>query len=472
MSDLKTSEADALFSVLRQSADAHAVAAIEQLVRTGPDRALNRINVLDFAAKNRLDEGRAIGAFLHAARVGLFDLAWNVLCPGCSGVLDSNTSLKTIRSEEYSCALCAAGYRMTLDEMVEVSFTVNSRVRRIAAHDPHSLSMWEYQRQIFWSTGIDLPEENFGEIIDEIVIDAIELPAGERASLSLQLPAEFVIVFDPVTHAAQFLDVKGEPTRERQNLTVVFNKVSAPNATLMMRPGPLRLSLENRTDVRVLPGVWIAGHKLHDLLGKRRPFLTAKRLLTNQTFRDIYRTDTLNVDQRLKITSLTFLFTDLKGSTELYERVGDLVAYDLVRAHFRVLNEIVAGEAGAVVKTIGDAVMATFPTPDRAIAAALRMREAMRSIKHGDRDLLLKIGIHEGPCLAVTLNDRQDYFGQTVNIASRVQGLAASRSIFATRRVVEHPQSSSVLENNGLKPVAQRAMLHGIADELMVYEIP
>ena len=279
-------------------------------------------------------------------------------------------------------------------------------------------------------------------------------------------------MFEPVTHSAQFLDVKGEPTRERQNLTVVFNKVSAPSATLTMRPGPLRLSLENRTDARVLPGVWIAGRALHDLLGRRREFLTAKRLLTNQTFRDIYRTDTLDVDQRLKITSLTFLFTDLKGSTELYERVGDLVAFDLVRAHFRVLNEIIAAEAGAVVKTIGDAVMATFPTPDRAIAAALRMREAMRGIKHGDRDLLLKIGIHEGPCLAVTLNDRQDYFGQTVNIAARVQGLAASRSIFATEPVVDHPRSSSILETSGLKPLPKRASLRGIADEFMVYEIP
>ena len=119
------------------------------------------------------------------------------------------------------------------------------------------------------------------------------------------------------------------------------------------------------------------------MLGRRRPFLTAKRLLTNQVFRDLYGTDTIDVDQRLKITSLTFLFTDLKGSTELYERVGDLVAFDLVRAHFRVLNEIVASEAGAVVKTIGDAVMATFPTPDRAVAAALRMREAMPALNDG-----------------------------------------------------------------------------------------
>ena len=471
MNQVKVGEAEALFSVLRQPADADAVAAIEALVREAPEGALNRVNVLDFAARRGLDEERAIAAFLHAARVGLFDLSWNVLCPGCSGVLDANASLKTIHRDEYTCALCAVGYEPTLDEMVEVSFTVNPRVRRIAAHDPHTLPMWEYYRQIFWSTGIDLPED-FEEIINETVIDSIELPPGERASLSLQLPQEFVIVFEPVTHSAQFLDVKGEPTRERQNLTAVFNRVSAPTATLAMRPGPLRLSLENRTDVRVLPGVWIAGQKLHDLLGKRRPFLTAKRLLTNQTFRDIYRTDTLDVDQRLKITSLTFLFTDLKGSTELYERVGDLVAYDLVRAHFRVLNEIIAAEAGAVVKTIGDAVMATFPTPDRAVAAALRMREAMRSIKDGERDLLLKIGIHEGPCLAVMLNERQDYFGQTVNIAARVQGLAASRSILATEAVVGHPQSSSILETSGLKPLPKRTSLRGIADEFMVYEIP
>jgi class 3 adenylate cyclase len=283
-----------------------------------------------------------------------------------------------------------------------------------------------------------------------------------------------VIVMDPVTHGTQFLDVKGEPTRERQNLSLVFDKVRKPTGTTTMRPGPLRLSLENRTETRLLPGLWIAGDRLHELLGRRRPFLTAKRMLTNQVFRDIYGTDTIDVEQRLKITSLTFLFTDLKGSTELYERVGDLVAFDMVKAHFRVLNEIVAAEAGAVVKTIGDAVMATFPTPNRAVAAALRMREAMRDLNdvRSREDLLLKIGIHEGPCLAVVLNDRQDYFGTTVNIAARVQGLADSRAILATRSVVADPQASALLEISGLKPVSQRRALRGIADEVAVYEIP
>ena len=118
--------------------------------------------------------------------------------------------------------------------------------------------------------------------------------------------------------------------------------------------------------------------------------------------------------------------------------------------------------------------MATFSTPDRAVAAALRMRDAMRDFKDAGRGdgLLLKIGIHEGPCLAVVLNDRQDYFGQTVNIASRVQALADSRSILATKTVVAYPQASSLLRTQGLEPVAQTRALRGIADAVAVYEIP
>src|SRR6266581_832431 len=162
------SDAQAMFNVLRQSADADVVAAIERLVRDAPDHRLCRINVVDFATKSGLNEER---------------------------------------------------------------------------------------------------------IIADVTLDSVELPPGEKAILSLQLPAEFVIVFEPVTHAAQFLDIKGEATRERQNLSLVFNKVRAPTGTLELRPGPFRLAFENRTDARVLPGVWIAGDALHGLLGRRKPFL-------------------------------------------------------------------------------------------------------------------------------------------------------------------------------------------------------
>ncbi len=470
------SDAQDLFRVLKEAthSDPTCVDAIERLVSEGADRNLCRINALAFAARNGLDEERVIAAFLHAARIGMFDISWNVLCPGCGGVLDTNATLKTVQKEEYVCALCAEGYSPTLDEMVEVTFTVSPRVRKIAGHQPHELPVAEYLRQMYWGSGVELPDDDYEETLDQFLIESVELPPGEKAILSIQLPAEFIIIFEPVTHSAQFIDVKGEPTRERQSLSLAFDRDHTLSQTLEMHPGPLRISLENRTDTRAVPSVCIAGDVLHELLGRRRPFLTAKRLLTNQTFRDLYRTDTLDVDQRLKITSLTFLFTDLRASTELYERVGDLVAFDMVRAHFQVLHEIVAAEAGAVVKTIGDAVMATFPTPDRALAAALRMREAMRDLneKSGREDLVLKIGVHAGPCIAVVMNERQDYFGQTVNIASRVQGLASTQAIFVTGAVVDDVKASGLLQSKELTPRSHEASLRGIEREIPVYTIP
>ncbi|MBI1889300.1 MAG: adenylate/guanylate cyclase domain-containing protein [Burkholderiales bacterium] len=445
-----------------------------ELIRNGTDRELNRVNVLEFAQRHGVNEEGVIAAFVHAARLGLFDMVWSLLCPGCGGVLSSNNTLKHVHQRDYHCALCATAYEPTLDQMVEVSFTVNPRVRRIAAHEPHKLPLWEYYRQAYWSSGIDVSDEEYDRLVPQFTLAALELPSGEQHTLTVELPQKFIIVFEPVTHTAHFIDVQGEPTTETQEMKVAFDHEHTPVPTTSMRPGPLRLTLQNRIETRALPSLFIADDPLHDMLVEKKRFLTATRLFTNQTFRDIYRTDTLDIDQRLKITSLTFLFTDLKGSTELYERVGDLVAYDMVKAHFHVLNDVIAAQTGAVVKTIGDAVMATFPTPDRGLAAALRMREAMHALNQSrdGEDLLLKIGLHEGPCLAVTLNDRLDYFGQSVNIAARVQGLAMSRSIFATKPVVEHPEAKHLLDAAGLTPVQQSAMLKGISEEFCVFEIP
>ena len=466
------SESETLFVALRQLADERVVDMLERMVRDAPDHALNRMNALDLAAKADVGEERVIAALLHAVGLGMFEMTWSVMCPSCAGVLSANKSLKTLNSAQYNCAFCAAGYETTLDNLVEVTFTVSPRVRKIAAHSPDELSAAEYYRQIFWSSAIDLPADP-EKLLREVTLEMVDLPPGERAILSLQVPEGTLIVFDPVTHTAQFLDVRGEEASERQNLSVIFNKVQLPVDTIALRPGPLRLALENRTDGRVLPAVWVASQALDDLLMRRKPILTAKRLLTNQTFRDLYRTDTLAIGQRLKILSLTFLFSDLKDSTELYENVGDLVAFDLVNEHFRLLQEIIASERGAVVKTIGDAVMATFETPDRAIAAAIRMREAMSDLgaERQHQSLRLKMGIHEGSCLAVTLNGQQDYFGQTVNIASRVQGLAGSRSIVVTEQVVENADTRTLLETSGLKPTRRSVALSGIAGKVSVYEI-
>src|SRR5712672_1125811 len=464
-----------LISALKQTADPAVADAIAHLIDHGKDHQLNRINAMDFSKTTGLDEERVISGFLHASRLGLFGMSWHLLCLACGSVLDAHGTLTSLRPDDYHCGLCACGYEASVDEQVEVAFTVSPRIRRIAAHDPNSLPVWEYFKQVFWSSGVDLNKESFASLTDEVTLDTLELPAGEKAVLSLQLPSEFVIVFEPVTHTAQFIDVQGEPTKERQQLSMIYSKVKSPTGgTVTLRPGPLRLALDNQAGVRVLPSVFIAGDALHHLIGKRKPFLTAKRMLTNQTFRDVFKADNLNIDQRLKITSLTFLFTDLKGSTALYERVGDLAAFDLVRAHFHALLEIISSERGAVVKTIGDAVMATFIRPEHAIVAGLRMRAAMDVLnaERGRDDLAVKIGIHEGPCLAVMLNERQDYFGQTVNIAARVQGLATSQAIHITGPVIDAPAVAAILDKEAIKPIQKQAALRGIADKVVVYEIP
>jgi hypothetical protein len=283
------SEVETLFAALRQSTGDDVVAILERMVRDAPDHALNKINALDLAAKEGIGEERVIGALLNAVGLGILEMSWNVICPSCAGVLSANKTLKTVDRAQYNCAFCAAGYETTLDNLIEVTFTVSPRVRKIAAHSPDELPVTEYYRQIFWSSAIDLPVD-LEKLLREVTLEGVDLQAGERAILSLRLPEAALIVFDPVTHTAQFLEVRGEEVSERQKLSMIFNKVQVPVDTVALRPGPLRLTFENRTDSRVLPAVWVANQSLEDFLQRRKPVLTAKRLLTNQTFRDIYRT--------------------------------------------------------------------------------------------------------------------------------------------------------------------------------------
>ena len=152
-------KADNLFNALRQSAKPKPVTAIEKLIQAGTDRELCRINALAFAAQHKLNEDDVIAAFLHAGRLGIFDMSWNILCPACGGVLDSGATLKTVKHAEYRCVLCAIAHEPTLDEIVEVTFTVSPRVRRIAAHDPETLPWIEYYRQVFWSSVVDFPDD-------------------------------------------------------------------------------------------------------------------------------------------------------------------------------------------------------------------------------------------------------------------------------------------------------------------------
>ena len=168
---------------------------------------------------------------------------------------------------------------------------------------------------------------------------------------------------------------------------------------------------------------------------------------------------------------MTFLFTDLKGSTAMYERLGDLNAYALVRQHFALLDAAAQRHSGAVVKTIGDAVMAVFSHPTEAIAAALHILEQIDRYnrEHGGPAIILKIGGHCGPSIAVTLNDNLDYFGQTVNVAARVQSLAEAGEICISEALYSAPGVRQLLARRTV--VAFDAPLRGVEGSASVYRI-
>ena len=155
---LPMTDSDPLFESLRRSTDPATARAVENLMREGSDEELARVNALAFANDHELDEEKAIATLLHATRLGLFDMSWNILCPSCGGVLDANATLKSVRQEDYYCAFCNLASEPALDDKVEVSFTASPRVRRIAAHDADGLSFWDYYRQIFFGSGVAFPE--------------------------------------------------------------------------------------------------------------------------------------------------------------------------------------------------------------------------------------------------------------------------------------------------------------------------
>jgi class 3 adenylate cyclase len=175
--------------------------------------------------------------------------------------------------------------------------------------------------------------------------------------------------------------------------------------------------------------------------------------------------------QGLAIRDIALLFTDIRGSTALYQRIGDLNAFQLVQQHFDLLRETTVRHGGAIVKTIGDAVMAAYPDAALAVGAALDMLGAIERFNEDqpERPVSLKIGIHHGAAIAVTLNDELDYFGQTVNIASRVQEMADAAEIWITEAVWRYPGVQALLEPYPAEP--HTAEFHGIEQPMTVVRI-
>jgi class 3 adenylate cyclase len=179
--------------------------------------------------------------------------------------------------------------------------------------------------------------------------------------------------------------------------------------------------------------------------------VTGLDLLSLQVFRDLLAGEVLLPDESLRVTRVALLFSDLRGSTALYARKGDPVAFGLVREHYGVIAAQVRAARGAVVKMVGDGMMASFADPAAGLRACLAIQQDLARFNQrrglqGNDALQLKLGLHAGACLSVNLNGRMDYFGTAVNIAARVEGLATGDDVVTTAAVLAEAGARQVLD--------------------------
>lgn len=436
------------------------------------DEDLFRMSPLRYGASRGIPEQQAIDLFLHATRAGILEFAWGVLCPGCMAFLTTAAGLRGIQKKH--CQLCDINTEEVIDDRIEVAFTVAPSVRRIRFHDPERLDLRRDAIRYYFSSSVaarSVPHR----MLQEQMLAFGRVSPGEAHEVSVTFEAGHYGLLTPTTHTAAYFHAKSGADLPNTVTLELLGGVAIPHS-VDVPAGRCELRIVNRSADRMgfivttagtgWPKPAAPGEKLSHAVD---PYLTGSRLVSSQAFRDLFRAESIPSEGGLELKGVTVLFTDLKGSTAMYERLGDLRAYDLVRRHFVLLRSIAAARGGAIVKTIGDAVMASFDDPAAAMGAAAEMHREIRRL--GEGELSLKIGIHSGPCIAVDFNDRLDYFGRTVNIAARVQAVADAGEIVCTEPVYGALGAAEALSGKGYVEKRESVPLKGIEGDVPVIRL-
>ena len=427
--------AERLVAAIEATPNGHGLAhRIADLVLKGQEVDLWHIRPLALARSWKAETLPVIEACLQSVKSGLLELRWDVLCPRCRvskawvGTLDR-------LPENAHCPSCNIDYDADFSKNVEAGFRPAAALRK--------LESGEYCL--------------FGPMSTPHIRAQIQVEPGETRLVKADL--------SPGPYRLRTLEAGPECEIDHAGggfpeIVVADDRVEAgppsPSGQLKLtnRSGRARVFIvEDRS--------WI------------RDCLTADRVTALQAFRDLFSGDVLRPGDEVSIGQVTLMFTDLKGSTALYERIGDAAAYHLVRDHFAFLAEQVRIHNGAIVKTIGDAVMAAFADPIDAVKAALAIqgRVAKFNTEHaGEMDIAIKLGLHKGPCIAVTLNERLDYFGGTVNMAARLQGRSEGGDVILSDALMVEPDVKALLTGKGL--VEERAVIKGYEEPVPYYRLP
>jgi class 3 adenylate cyclase len=375
----------------------------------------------------------AVELCLDAVKRGLLGLRWDLLCPRCRVGKESVAALDHLPKGAH-CSSCNIDYGRDYTKNIELAFHPAQAIRPIESgqfclYGPRSTP--HVKAQITLAPGETREEE-------------IALGRGVFRIRTLE-PGGESVVDGGGGEGAPIIVVEGE-------------KVRAGG-----RGPPGRIVMENRLDrprtVVLEERAWA------------RDALTAHRATTLQAFRDLFTEEVLRPGDDVAIDSVTMMFTDLKGSTALYDRIGDTVAYVLVREHYAIIGAAVRECDGAVVKTIGDAVMASFLTPADAFRCGVRIQDdfAAYNTTSGKEPAVIKLGFHTGRCISVTLNNRLDYYGSAANMAARLQGCSQGRDMVLSMAAAADPEVAPLLAV--YPPVVEEAVLKGFAHPVTYYRV-
>ena len=401
-------------------------------VMHGQEVDVVKIRPLALAHEWQIDRHEAIELCLEATRAGLLDLRWDLLCPRCRVAKAVVGGLDALPTGAH-CNTCNIDYGREFSRNVELSFQP-APGNRVVDYGEYCL---------------------FGPMSTPHIAVHITVPAHSRRSVEARLaPGPYRL---RTLEAGPEVDIEyaggGFPAVEL-NQTSIAPGPAAPDGTVVLA----NEAAFERTFV-IEERAWVADA------------LTADQVTSIQAFRDMFSDQVLRPGDEIAVQRIALMFTDLRGSTALYEAVGDAAAYRLVRDHFTLLAGIVRRHQGAVVKTIGDAVMASFHLPEDALEAALAIQREVVDFNEagGAGPIVIKLGLHTGPCIVVTLNDRLDYFGTMVNLAARLQGESVGGDIVLSPAFAEDVTVADRLHD--LAVSREEANLKGFDSPVPYYRI-
>ncbi len=400
-----------------------------RFAREAFDDELRQIHPFELARTWGFDRREVLRGFLHAARAGLYELQWQLECPMCRAGSQDVAGLENVTREGY-CVDCDRSFGLDFASNVEAIFKVSPAIRAVASG--------------YWCMGSPWFRPH-------ILANFIVPPHGRR-EISLELPGgEYTIRTAMVRYRT------GLPTHPGARLQVKLDPQALEVTTGQDEAGDSRVSLVlvNETSHEEEFSIERADWAPDAALGRD--------VLAVPEFHDLFSTEAPATGVELSIGSMVVLFSDLTGSTSLYEQLGDARAFALIEQHFRSVAQAIARHGGAVLKTMGDAVMATFPRAGDAFAAALEMVRETEQL-HSHHGLRLKVGLHEGPCLAVRANQRLDLFGTTVNLAARLQAQARGGQVVLLDRLFQHPDIAERVRSHRLDATRFEAELRGVSE--------